>query len=71
MSAPSTPSKVFVADNGSVMYRASSWAPYPEAVERTGIPHLEELLGFVPLLVWAELRWLRICSGWTSGSTSR
>lgn len=26
------------------------WAPYPEAVERTGIPHLEELLGFVPLL---------------------
>lgn len=26
------------------------WGPYVEAVERTGIPHLEELLGFVPLL---------------------
>lgn len=26
------------------------WSPYAEAVERTGIPHLEELLGFVPLL---------------------
>jgi hypothetical protein len=27
------------------------WGPYVEAVEWTGIPHLEELLGFVPLLV--------------------